>query len=273
MEQARLKYRIVGGIVLVALAAILVPLLNDVRQPLPQGPQAIDIPNEPTDGVAQHIPADGAQLDGQVPEPDAMPEPVPPPLTEDDGPAESPSVTQPEAAPPAPGAAPPAVRPAPASPPRPPSTTSARPEPVKPAPKPVAPAVVAKPSPATLPPAVAKPAPPVAKAVPVKPTPVTPAPAVTAAPPPASAKPPSAPAVQQAWVVQLGVFGNVKTAIDLRESLRKAGHSAFTEEVATPHGKALRVRVGPELERATAQALRDRLARETGHDGIVMAYP
>ena len=74
-------------------------------------------------------------------------------------------------------------------------------------------------------------------------------------------------------MVQLGVFGNLKTAIDLREQLRKAGHSAFTEEVTTPQGKALRVRVGPELDRATAQAVRDRLARETGHDGIVVAYP
>ncbi len=74
-------------------------------------------------------------------------------------------------------------------------------------------------------------------------------------------------------MVQLGVFGNLKTAIDLREQLRKAGHSAFTEEVTTPQGKALRVRVGPELDRAAAQAVRDRLARETGHDGIVVAYP
>ena len=79
--------------------------------------------------------------------------------------------------------------------------------------------------------------------------------------------------MQQAWVVQLGVYGNLKTAIDLREKLRKSGYSAFTEEIGTPHGKALRVRVGPELERAKAQALRDRLQRETGHDGIVMAYP
>ena len=61
--------------------------------------------------------------------------------------------------------------------------------------------------------------------------------------------------------------------IDLREKLRKSGYSAFTEEITTPHGKALRVRVGPELERARAQALRDRLQREIGHDGIVMTYP
>jgi DedD protein len=74
-------------------------------------------------------------------------------------------------------------------------------------------------------------------------------------------------------VVQLGVFGNLKTAIDLRERLRKAGYSAFTEEITTPQGKALRVRVGPELDRAVAQAARDRLARETGQDGIVVAYP
>jgi DedD protein len=112
-----------------------------------------------------------------------------------------------------------------------------------------------------------------------KPAPVAkPAPAAAPAPATKASAPspaPSAPATatQQAWVVQLGVYGNLKTAIDLRERLRKAGHSAFTEEVATPHGKALRVRVGPELDRAAAQALRDRLNRETGSDGIVVAYP
>jgi DedD protein len=239
MDQARLKYRIVGGVVLVALAAILVPLLNDVRQPLPQGPQSIDIPAEPADGVAGRLPPDGPAPPGLVPEPQDVPPPLPaPPLEEA---AES-------------------ARAEPVPPPK----------PAVPKPAPVAKPVTPKAAPTTPAPALAKPATapktPVAAAVPAPATPAKPA---------AATPTPSAPsaAAQQAWVVQLGVYGNLKTAIDLREKLRKAGHSAFTEEVVTPHGKALRVRVGPELERATAQALRDRLARETGHDGIVMGYP
>lgn len=238
MDQARLKYRIVGGIVLVALAAILVPVLNDMRQPLPQGPLAIDIPAEPTDGLASRLPVDAPPLEGSLPEPEDIPPPVPPPplgedadvLPPDEGADLAPPAPPVQARPPVPVA-----RPAPASPPRAPAAAPA----VKPAPSPVI---------ASKPPA---------------PKPAAPAPVAPAA----------SPTVQQAWVVQLGVFGNLKTAIDLREKLRKAGHSAFTEEITTPQGKALRVRVGPELDRAKALALRDRLARETGQDGIVVAYP
>jgi DedD protein len=264
MDQARLKYRIVGGIVLVALAAILVPVLNDMRQPLPQGPQAIDIPAEPTDGVASRLPVDAPPLDGSVPAPQDIPPPAPPPplgedtdvAPPDEGAGLAPPAPPVQAKPPVPVA-----RPAPASPPRAPAPA------VKPAPAPVIaskqPAV--KPAPAPKPAVVARPAPSAAPA----PIPA----AKPAAPTPAPVAPAASPVVQQAWVVQLGVFGNLKTAIDLRERLRKAGHSAFTEEVTTPQGKALRVRVGPELDRAKALAVRDRLARETGQDGIVVAYP
>jgi DedD protein len=285
MDQGKLRYRIVGGVVLLALLAILVPVLNDVRQPLPQGPQAIDIPAEPADGLTAQVPTDGMTPDDVAPQPDDVPEPLPaPPLTEVapapdiDGaapvepysPPEPPApAADPEPAKPAPVPTPKAVLPRPA-PPKPAAPHAAKPVPAAP----VAPATpVAKPVPAPKPPVAA----------PAKPTPVVkaaptgapaPAPSPTAKPPaPSPAAPVTAPATQQAWVVQLGVYGNLKTAIDLRERLRKAGHSAFTEEVVTPHGKALRVRVGPDLDRAAAQALRDRLARETGHDGIVMAYP
>ncbi len=263
MDQARLKYRIVGVVVLVALAAILVPVLNDMRQPLPLGPQAIDIPPEPTDGVAGQLPADGGSQAGVLPEPHDIPAPAPPPPTEGDGVVPPGRGT--DLAPAVP-AAPPQAKP---------SVPVARPAPAT-APRAPAHAPVAKPAPALASKlSVAKPAPaPAPKSVPVaKPVPAAAAVPAAEPAPAASASTAAAPTTGQAWVVQLGVFGNLKTAIDLREQLRKAGHSAFTEEVTTPQGKALRVRVGPELDRATAQAVRDRLARETGHDGIVVAYP
>lgn len=285
MDQGKLRYRIVGGVVLLALLAILVPVLNDVRQPLPQGPQAIDIPAEPADGLTAQVPTDGMTPDDMAPQPQDVPEPLPaPPLTEEDpapdmdGAAPVERFSPPE--PPAPADDPEPAKPAPVPAPKPVLPRPAPPKPAvppaaKPATKPIAaaPAPIAKPEPAPKPPAAApaKPAP-VVKAAP-KDAPALP-PGTTAKPlAPSPAAPVIASAAQQAWVVQLGVYGNVKTAIDLRETLRKAGHSAFTEEVVTPHGKALRVRVGPDLDRAAAQALRDRLARETGHDGIVMAYP
>ena len=307
MEQARLKYRIVGGVVLLALAAILVPVLNDVRKPLPQGPQAIDIPREPADGMA-------ARLAAEAEAPPDVPEPLSPPAAED-------AETTPQAAEPAAAAPTAPIAPVPAVKPEPAKRELAKPEPAKPVAK-AAPAPVAKPAP------VVAQAPAAGKAEPIKPAPTKPAvtasaaavapkpaaatapaakaesakpaataasapvaaaapksvasaasakPVVTAAAAPASAaapKPsPAAAPTHHAWVVQLGVYGNVKTAIDLRERLRKAGYSAFTEEVSTPSGKALRVRVGPELDRAAAQALLARLERETGHQGMVMSYP
>lgn len=270
MDQTRLKYRIVGGIVLVALAAILVPVLNDMRQPLRPGPQAIDIPAEPTDGLSSRLPVDGAPADGSIPEPQDIPPPAPsPPLGDDtdmappdEGAAPAPLAPPVQAKPPIPVA-----RPAPASPPRTPAAAPAAA--AKPAPTPV---IASKPpaakpltTPAAKPAVVAKPEP--------APAPTSSPAAKPAAPVPAPVTPPASPTVQQAWAVQLGVYGNVKTAIDLREKLRKAGHSAFTEEVTTPQGKALRVRVGPEMDRAKAQALRDRLAKESGQEGIVVAYP
>lgn len=218
MEPARLKYRIVGGIVLVSLLAILVPVLNDMRQPLPKGPEAIDIPPEPADEVASSLPDDSPPLVGTLPEPQDIPPPVapPPPTTE--------------------------------GPPPPESADTAK--------------AVATPTPA-----------PLAPAKPAAPAGVKPAPAGQAATSPPVAKAGPAATTQQAWVVQLGTFSSVKTAVDLRERLRKAGYSAFTEDVTTAQGKALRVRVGPEFNRATSLALRDRLAKETGQTAIVMPYP
>ena len=276
MDQGKLRYRIVGGVVLLAALAILVPVLNDVRQPLPQGPQAIDIPAEPADGLAAQVPADGAAPDADSSQPGDISDPIPaPPLSEqgEEPPPDSTAAPEPASPPPTvmapePAKPAPAPKPAPAKPPvasvAKPSAPPPAPAVVKPAPATKAPAVVAAPV-APKPAPVVKPAPTV--------TPAPAAPSAAKAPAPSPAPPAPATATQQAWVVQLGVYGNLKTAIDLRERLRKAGHSAFTEEVATPQGKALRVRVGPELDRATAQALRDRLNRETGNDGIVVAYP
>lgn len=277
MDQARLKYRIVGGIVLLALAAILVPLLSEVRQPLPRGAQTIDIPAEPVGGVSAQLPADGELSHDAMPQLQRPPEPLPAPPPSGEGDAVAPAENEP--VPPSP-IAPFATRPAPQGQHEPAAPPAAVSVPAKTA-KPSKTAPVATPGLAAAPAHAASGAKELAAVV--KPAGgATAAPAAVSAPKavtPVPIKPPAAggavatSVVHHAWVVQLGVYGNVKTAIDLREKLRKAGYSAFTEEVATPNGKALRVRVGPDLDRSVAQALRDRLAREMGHDGIVMAYP
>ena len=74
-----------------------------------------------------------------------------------------------------------------------------------------------------------------------------------------------------AWVVQLGAFSSEANAIVLRDKLRNSGHPAFVETVGDK--SRYRVRIGPEIDRALADKLRDKLAAEYGQAGIVVRYP
>lgn len=74
-----------------------------------------------------------------------------------------------------------------------------------------------------------------------------------------------------AWVIQVGAFSSEANAIVLRDKLRSNGYPAFVEALEeAPH---FRVRVGPELDKGTAEQLRDTLRREYGQAGIVVRYP
>ena len=76
-----------------------------------------------------------------------------------------------------------------------------------------------------------------------------------------------------AWVVQLGSFASADNASALEERLKSSGYSAFVEKVLAREGVVYRVRVGPELLRADAQALRNQLDVEVRLEGIVVRYP
>lgn len=76
-----------------------------------------------------------------------------------------------------------------------------------------------------------------------------------------------------AWIVQLGSFSSLENANALNQSLRQAGYASFVEPLEQGGSKKYRVRVGPELLRSDAQALRDRLKANMNVDGIVQSYP
>ncbi len=76
-----------------------------------------------------------------------------------------------------------------------------------------------------------------------------------------------------AWVVQLGSFASEENARKLLAKLKKKGYPAFLDPAYTEQGKQYRVRVGPELTRARARALRERLAGELKLKGIIVRYP
>ena len=76
-----------------------------------------------------------------------------------------------------------------------------------------------------------------------------------------------------AWVVQLGSFSSKDNAESLNNKLRKAGYRSFVEPLKQQNTTVYRVRVGPEIKRAEADALNDQLKISMQLDGIVVPYP
>jgi DedD protein len=116
---------------------------------------------------------------------------------------------------------------------------------------------------------------PVARALPDEPVPpVAPKPAPKPVPPaPVDPQPATAKSPEPAWVVQVGSFAAEASATAQRDQLRKTGFAAFVEK-ATVDGKTVyRVRIGPELARERAEALRERLLREQKIEGLVVSHP
>lgn len=204
------KQRMVGALVLVALAVIFLPMLfsrqdeqRQVTVDAPAAPQAPAVPQVQLEPVA-------------VPEPQALPqEPVP----SDDEVAEQSAPSMPIAAAPAPAPAPVA--------------------------KPVAPAPVAKPVPA--------PAQPIA-AAPAKPD--------------TTQSRVDANGLSVSWSVQLASLSSRASAESLQKTLRSQGYNAY---IRSADGKN-RVFVGPLIERAEADRLRDLLGRQQNLKGFVVRF-
>lgn len=115
----------------------------------------------------------------------------------------------------------------------------------------------------------AKPAPPAAtpdKAVPVAAKPAETKPAPT----PAKSEPVPA---AKGFAVQIGAPASEQAAIGLRDKARAAGFPSFIQPVDTESGRRYRVRVGPEASRESASALLARVKQSTGIDGIVVTHP
>ena len=74
------------------------------------------------------------------------------------------------------------------------------------------------------------------------------------------------------WAVQLGSFSNKDNAEKLAADLRKQGYAAFLSQVATDSGQLHRVRIGPQKDRESAEAMASRLAK-VGRKGQVVPHP
>lgn len=75
------------------------------------------------------------------------------------------------------------------------------------------------------------------------------------------------------WAVQLGAFGAEADAKALAKRLQGAGFTSFVDPIAT-EGKTLwRVRAGPEVDRSKADTLRNRIKEKLKLDGLVVTQP
>lgn len=204
------RQRMVGALVLVALAVIFLPMLfsreDEMRQVRVEAPEA---PAAPSMAQVQVEPV-------QVPEPQVLVEEAPVIVEESTAPAQAPST---------PIAAVPATVPVPLP----------------------APVVAAKP---VTPPPVAKPAATVA----------------TAAKPAAGKI--DANGLPISWSVQLASLSNRAGAENLQKTLRSQGYNAYIRSA----GGMNRVYVGPLIERAEAERLRDVISRQQKLNGIVVRF-
>ena len=212
------KQRMVGALVLVALAVIFLPMLfsrqDEQRQVVVEAPAAPQAPTVPQVQVEPVV----------VPEPQALPE-EPAPSDADVAAQQAPSMpVQPSV---------PVVKPAPA-----------------PAPAPAAPVVAAKP---------ATPAP--------APKPVAPQPAAPGKPDVGQSRidPNGLPIT---WSIQLASLANRESAEALQKKLRTQGYNAY---IRSADGKN-RVFIGPLIERAEADRLRDLLGRQQNLNGFVVRF-
>ena len=74
------------------------------------------------------------------------------------------------------------------------------------------------------------------------------------------------------WAVQLGSFGDKNNAEKLAADLRKQGFAAFLSQLSTNSGELQRVRIGPQKDRESAEAMAGRL-QKAGHKGQVVPHP
>ena len=74
------------------------------------------------------------------------------------------------------------------------------------------------------------------------------------------------------WAVQLGSFRNKENAEKLAADLRRQGYAAFLSQLQTSSGSLHRVRIGPQKDRESAEAMAARLLK-VDHKGQVVPHP
>ena len=75
-----------------------------------------------------------------------------------------------------------------------------------------------------------------------------------------------------AWGVQVGSFGAVENAQEVRRLLRNEGHHVALSEALVGGQRLMRVAVGPLLSRDDAERLQAKFAGENGLEGVLVKF-
>jgi cell division septation protein DedD len=77
----------------------------------------------------------------------------------------------------------------------------------------------------------------------------------------------------KAWAVQVGVFSDQSKALQLRDRLRRERFAAFVENTQAANGAAFRVRVGPMTDEASARDIQRDLQTRLTIKSMVVTHP
>ena len=96
---------------------------------------------------------------------------------------------------------------------------------------------------------------------------------VSVPPPTKAAAKPEPASDAKGFAVQIGAPASEQAAQSLRDKARAAGFTSYIQPVETETGRRYRVRIGPEHSREAATALLAAVKQKTGIDGIVVKHP
>ena len=86
------------------------------------------------------------------------------------------------------------------------------------------------------------------------------------------AMPLNAQGLPDAWVVQVGSFTTKEAANKLRDDLQADGQKAYVRTVVTNGNSISRVYIGPKLDRAQAQAVKEQMDKRLQQKTMVMKF-
>lgn len=75
-----------------------------------------------------------------------------------------------------------------------------------------------------------------------------------------------------AWVIQVASFAKKENAVKLKDELRGKNFSAYTKRIDTSQGPAVRVFVGPKLDKKRAEQVKQRLDKELKLNTLIVRF-